>query len=223
MSDAIQALIAWVSANPDWVYLLVFSVAFLESLAIVGGLVPGVSVLLAVAGLIGAGQVSLWPALGSAVVGAVLGDQCSFWLGRRYRAKLWTLWPLSKNPSLVVHSRQFFAKHGGKSIVIGRFIGPIRAIVPAMAGMSQMSPGYFSVMNLLSALAWAPAYLLPGVAFGHYLHDAQYSLFVILAVAAFGVLITLWLYKKAGREPEIQPQQQTKQKPAQAEAKPADD
>jgi hypothetical protein len=107
-----------------------------------------------------------------AAIGAVAGDGLSYWLGRHFDKQLRSIWPFTKHPDLIPRGEQFFHKHGGKSVLFGRFIGPIRPIIPAIAGIMHMNPYHFYFVNILSALTWAPIVLLPGVVFGSSLHLA---------------------------------------------------
>lgn len=196
MAESFQQLLAWVSANPGWAGVVVFLMAFAESLAIVGMIVPGVAILFAVGALIGSGALDFWQMVAWAVTGAVAGDGLSFWLGKKYQRQLTGIWPFSKHPVMLERGIRFFNKYGGKSVVIGRFFGPVRAVIPLVAGMMEMPAGHFLFANVLSALAWAPAYLLPGMAFGASLELASEVALrlVILLVALVGSLWFLgWL------------------------------
>ena len=161
-----QPLFAWLAAHPGWAGLGVFLIAFGESLALVGLIVPGTVLMFGVGALIAVGAVGFWPAVGWAFAGAVAGDAVSFWLGRRYGGRLRGVWPLSRHPELLDKGVGFFRRHGGKSVLLGRFFGPVRPVIPAVAGMLHMAPGRFLAFNVASALLWAPAYLLPGIALG---------------------------------------------------------
>lgn len=143
-----------------------FVVALSESLAVIGLVVPGATVMLAAGALIALGAMSFWTTTLLAVTGAIIGDGISFWIGRRYRDQLRGVWPFRRHPDWLARGEAFFQRHGGKSVAFGRFVGPVRAFVPIVAGMLGMPPATFYTMNVLSALAWAPAYLLPGMAFG---------------------------------------------------------
>lgn len=196
----LHGFLDWLTLNPHWGGGVIFAVALAESLAIVGILVPGVALLFGLATLIGTDVLPLWPMLLWATAGAIIGDQLSFWLGWRFKQKLWRIWPLSRYPALVVKSEQFFARHGGKGIVLGRFVGPIRPIIPALAGMSGMSYRYFTVVNVLSALVWAPVYLLPGAVFGASLQAfSQLQLmlaFGVIVLIGLGWLLVVWRSQK---------------------------
>ena len=170
--------------------------AFAESLAVVGMVVPGVAIMFAVGALIGSGALDFQLMVIWAVVGAVAGDGLSFWLGKRYQRQLTGMWPFSKHPAMLEKGIRFFQRYGGKSVVLGRFFGPVRAVIPLVAGMMNMSAGNFLFANILSALIWAPTYLLPGMAFGASMELASEVALrlVILLVALVGSLWFLgWL------------------------------
>src|SRR5690606_27242897 len=122
--------------------------------------------MLAAGALVGLDRLDLVPLLAASVAGAFIGDGASFWLGRRYRDRLEDMWPFRRHPAWLSRGRDFFVRHGGKSVILGRFIGPLWPLVPRAAGMLGMRPASFVAINFASALLWAPAYLLPGVVFG---------------------------------------------------------
>ncbi len=187
-----QALPEWVAQHALWTGVFVFVIAMAESLAIVGLILPGTMVMFAVGALVAAGGLSFWTTSAWAVAGAVAGDGASYWLGRHYRMRLRTFWPFRAYPSLTNRGVDFFHRHGGKSVALGRFIGPLRPVVPAVAGMLGMPVIEFTVVNVLSALAWGPLYLLPGMAFGASLGLAA-EIAGRLAVFLVLILVLLWL------------------------------
>ncbi|WP_294041979.1 VTT domain-containing protein [Thiolapillus sp.] len=196
MAETFQQLLAWVSANPGWAGAVVFLMAFAESLAMVGMVVPGVAIMFAVGALIGSGALDFRVMVLWAVIGAVAGDGLSFWLGKKYQRQLTGMWPFSRHPAMLDKGIQFFQRYGGKSVVLGRFFGPVRAVIPLVAGMMNMPATNFVFANVLSALIWAPAYLLPGMAFGASMELASEVALrlVILLVALVGSLWFLgWL------------------------------
>ena len=166
MAELFQQLLEWVNLHPAWANTIIFLVAMAESLAIIGLIVPGVVIMFGIGALIASDAIAFWPALGWAVAGAITGDSFSFWLGHHYRERLRSLWPFNKHPVSLNRGIAFFDKYGGKSVAIGRFFGPVRAVIPLVAGMMGMHPLRFVAANVLSALVWAPAYLLPGIVFG---------------------------------------------------------
>jgi len=136
---------------------MAFLFALAESLAVVGLVVPGAAVMIVAGALIAMGGLHFWPVLLLAVAGAILGDGVSFWLGHRYRDQLRSRWPFYRHPAWLARGERFFYRHGGKSILFGRFVGPVRPIVPLVAGMLGMRAAAFYTMNVLSAMLWAPA------------------------------------------------------------------
>ena len=199
LGESLQSLLAWVVANPHWIGLLLFLVAFLESLALIGFVMPGAVILFASGGLVASGAYPLGDALLYATLGAILGDGLSYWLGRHYQQQLRCFWPLCRYPDVLSRGEQFFFRHGGKSVALGRFVGPIRAVVPAVAGMMGMSPLRFYTVNILSAIVWAPAYILPGVVFAASLSlaaEAAGRLVVLLLLLAIVMLFSLWLLRR---------------------------
>lgn len=165
METGLQILLQAISAHPAAVYALLFTAALAESLAIIGLAVPGVLIMLGAGALIAQGMLSFWPACLLAIAGATLGDGLSYWLGRHCGSRLHALWPFSRHPAPLARGIAFFARHGTKSILLGRFVGPVRALVPLVAGMLRMPTRHFVLANLASAAIWAPLYLAPGMFF----------------------------------------------------------
>ncbi|TCS64096.1 bifunctional DedA family/phosphatase PAP2 family protein [Varunaivibrio sulfuroxidans] len=192
MNLYIHHLVSWVGAHPNWSGLVVVLIAFSESLAIVGLIVPGSVTMFAVGALVAAGALNLWSTLAWAALGAALGDGASYWLGHRFHEQIRGWWPFSRYPGILQRGEAFFTKHGGKSVLMGRFVGPVRPVIPVVAGMMGMAPGRFFVVNIISALGWAPAYLMPGVVFGASLALAG-QVAGRLAVLLGGIVLVTWL------------------------------
>lgn len=152
--------------QPDWLLLSTALIALIESLAFAGIIVPGVALLFAAATLAGQQQVALPALLVSAYIGAITGDIMSYWLGRHAAPFVRNHWPFNRNPDWLKRGEVFFQRHGSYSVVLGRFIGPIRPVIPFIAGTLGMKPSLFISLNLASALIWAPVYILPGYLIG---------------------------------------------------------
>src|SRR5436305_8298746 len=162
MDDVAQPLLDFVQAHSGWAALVMFITAFGESFAFISLLFPGTTVLIAAGTLLSDGTLPYASILVGAVLGAVLGDSVSYWLGHSFGGGIGRLWPFSRHPDLLSRSILFFERHGGKSVFIGRFFGPIRAVIPLAAGIMQMPRGRFWLANVISALVWAPMLLLVG-------------------------------------------------------------
>lgn len=164
--NLVDTLQTW-APSPTMLLFVVAAISLLESLALVGLVLPGVVLLTAAASLAGHQEVMMIPLLAAAFIGAVIGDGLSFWLGYTQREKVSSLWPLSRYPHWLEGGQAFFDRYGTLSILVGRFVGPIRPVIPLIGGMMKMSPRLFFMANLVSALLWAPAYVLPGYLLGH--------------------------------------------------------
>jgi membrane protein DedA with SNARE-associated domain len=146
----------------NWAFPFAFLVAFAESFAFVSLIVPGSAILALAGALVPSGRLDLWPLLLGAVLGGVLGDATSYWIGWYYGARVRRFWPFSRYPALLARGLAFADRHGGKSIFIGRFFGPVRAIIPLAAGMMIVPPLRFWAANIGSAVLWAPVVIAPG-------------------------------------------------------------
>lgn len=151
-------------ANAEWGGTILFLVAFAEGLAFAGLFVPGVLILSGAGALVAAGILDFWAAYLAIASGAVLGDAVSYWLGRHFSGRIERLWPFSRRPEMLGKGKAFFDRHGGKSVFLARFVGPLRAVVPITAGMMAMPHRHFQTFNVLSALIWAPLLMSPGMA-----------------------------------------------------------
>ncbi len=166
MHDVILQLTTWIAAHPNGAGLIIFFSSFAESLAFVGLIMPGTVLMLATGALIAAGSLAFIPTMIWAICGAVLADGLSFWLGLHFKQHIRAFPLFRRFPTMLERGEIFFRRHGGKSVFLGRFIGPIRPVIPLVAGMMGMGQVRFTIYNIFSALVWAPAYLLPGMAFG---------------------------------------------------------
>lgn len=188
-------LTAWLSANPGWLSLALFATAFIESLAIAGILVPGVAFLFTISVMAGQIDMPLMAALTWAGLGAIAGDTVSFAIGRLFQGRLTTVWPLSRYPGLIHKAEVFFHLHGGKSVIIGRFVGPLRPVIPLIAGALLMPWRRFLPFNVGSAIGWAPVYILPGFLVGNALaSEVQPPAHVYLVTgSSFAILAAIYL------------------------------
>ena len=192
MNDYFESLLQWISQYPDQAGWVIFAVACIESLAIVGAIVPGAIILFGAGALIGSGVLNFWDSCLWAIAGAIVGDGLSFMLGQRfeYLSNRWR-W-LRIRPDYLQQGIDFFQRYGDISIALGRFLGPTRAIVPLAAGMLQMSTRRFYIANILSAIVWAPAYLAPGILLGQSFQQDDWR-FILLIFLLMSTLILVWL------------------------------
>ena len=171
MASFIDPLIAFVSAHAWLAYLTLFLAALLEAVPIVGSVIPGSTIILALSALVPGGELKLWAVLAAAIAGAMVGDGSAFWIGHRSQREILNVWPLRNYPGVVAQSEAFFHSRGALAVFFARFVPPIRAFVPITAGALGMPPLRFYAVNIPAILVWAAAHVLPGVLAISALHE----------------------------------------------------
>ncbi len=161
-NDMAAAVLDFMQLHAAWTVPATFIIAFAESLAVVSLFVPATVMLVGIGALASSGIVGFAEVFAAGVAGAVLGNTISYWVGDRFKHSLEGSWPFRKRPDLLERGHSFFAQHGGKSVFIGRFFGPTRAVIPLIAGMTQMPKQRFLAANVLSALLWVLLSISPG-------------------------------------------------------------
>ncbi len=188
---------------------VVFAVAFLESFAFIGLVVPGAAFAVTAGWLASRGVYSLGPLMVSGSAGAVLADVASFYLARHYGEAILRWNVLSRYRSMVDQGRIFFSRHGGKSVFLGRFVGMVRPVVPFLAGLLDMNPATFWVYALSSGILWGVAYIGGGYFFGESWKSVESWLgwigWLVLAVALLCYLFRSRLVGPGQGEREKQP------------------
>jgi len=187
-------LIAFIKANPDWAMGVVAVTAFGESFAFLSLLFPGTAILVAAGGLVSAGAIPFFSTAAAGIVGGVLGDAISFWLGRKFGPLLPRIWPFNRRPEMLDRGIEFFRRYGGASVFIGRFFGPLRAVVPLAAGIMRMPSPLFYAANIASAIIWAPALVLSGALIARSILGSGHAETAALAIAGAGLVAAAIIY-----------------------------
>ena len=205
--DDLQEILADVSeALGAWTYLLVGAFAFLETGAFVGLVVPGETTMLLGGAVAGQGAVDVYLLMGIAWFSAWAGDTTSFFLGRR----LGRSFVLRRGPRVGITKERFerveayFERHGGKTILIGRFISLVRALAPFIAGSSGMKYRAFVPYSILGTGIWSILHILIGYFFSRSIEEAAryagrgfFILGTLIALIVGGVVVYRFL-----RQPE---------------------
>ncbi|HDR8857472.1 TPA: LssY C-terminal domain-containing protein [Burkholderia territorii] len=186
MSDTIHAWLGAIGAHPALVLAIVFATACAEAIALIGTVVPAGAVMFAAGTLIGAGALDAWTAIGVAAAGAIVGDGISYELGRRYRGAIRNGWVRLGYADAYARGEQFVLRHGIKSIVLARFLAPVRAVVPVVVGCATLPRRSFYPVNIVSALVWAPVHVAPGILFG-----ASAALAAAISVRVAAILLVV--------------------------------
>jgi membrane protein DedA with SNARE-associated domain len=191
----IDSLAEMVAGNPNQAMLVAFLAAIIEAVAILGTVVPGTAILMAVACAAALTGQSMLPFLGLAIAGAIIGDLVSFWFGARYRNRLRTVWPFSRHPAMMESAVRFFNRYGMASVAMCRFIPVLRSTVPLVAGMADMPPRRFVLANVASAFLWAPAHIYPAQMAGlslERLRDGDWQDAAFWGVLVLGCIAAAW-------------------------------
>jgi len=174
-----------------WTYALVGLMAFLETGAFVGLIAPGETVVMAAGVIAGQGEIDLLPLIGLVWVCAVLGDTTSFFIGRR----LGRPWLERYGPKVkITHERLeqvegYFDRYGGRTILIGRFIGLVRALAPFIAGSSGLAYKRFIPYSIVGCGLWATAFSVIGYLFWRSFDKVAHL--VGQAIFGFGVTVAV--------------------------------
>lgn len=195
MAQDFQDWLQWAAQHPGWVLLFGCLLGFVEALALIGIFIPGILLLFMLGAVVG-WDPGLLAGLSAAVaVGAMLGDGLSYWLGLRYSSRIHSWGLLRRNPHWLGAGEDFFLRHGGRSVFIARFLGPLRPVVPLVAGSLGMRPAAFVPRMVIACLLWAPLMLLPGALFGESLElAAEFGgrLTLLLLVVVAGLWLIAW-------------------------------
>lgn len=191
MGQWLETLTQWLAGHPQWLGLALLIVACMECLAVVGLIIPGTVLVFAIAVLAGSGVLSLGETLLLGFIGGLIGDLLSYALGRRYHQGIRSLRGLRDHPEWLVQAEHYFQRYGVASLLVGRFIGPLRPMLPMTAGMLDMPFGRFLLVSLCAAAGWSMAYLLPGWSAGAAIRLPLEEGFWSEAGIVVGALLTL--------------------------------
>lgn len=173
------------------IYLLIFLLAIVESLPLVGIILPGSIILMALGFASASGYIDPFLVYTLFLIGSMIGDSVGFFAG----SKGVTLF--RKDNSLIISGKDFMERHGAKSIFLGRFIGPIRPILSLVAGTLETPVIKFFVKNILAAAVWLLLYMGLGYYFGHaWKIIAVWSTRVSIVLGAILIFIIIWWFIK---------------------------
>ena len=189
---------AFIERHRVWAGPVLGLITFGESMVFVGAFFPATALMVVAGGLAAAGVLHPVPVLLWCIAGAVGGDAVSYWLGRRAGPAAWRHPLMRPRRKAVARARLFFRRYGVASIFLCRFMGPVRAFVPLIAGVTAMKSARFQLANLGSALVWVPVMLAPGyfAAKGVNLGFAKNPLLGLALVAAVLAVFT-WGWRRS--------------------------
>ena len=151
----------------QWVYGILFAVVFCETGLVVTPFLPGDSLLFAAGTLAGAGALDPWVLGVTLLAAAILGDAVNYFIGRFFGAKVLSKPRRFVRADHIARTEAFYARHGGKTIILARFVPFARTFAPFVAGVIRMDPVRFLVFNVTGAVLWVGLFVGGGVWFGN--------------------------------------------------------
>ncbi len=207
LGDFIQILLhldqhlAWfVQQYGAWVYALLFLIIFCETGLVVTPFLPGDSLLFVAGTLAAVGGMDPVMLMAALTIAAILGDTVNYWIGHLLGDRVLAAERLRfiKRQHLE-RTQQFYARHGGKTIILARFVPIVRTFAPFVAGVGRMAYGHFLAYNVVGAILWVVGLVLAGYFFGNLPAVKDNLTLVILGIVFVSVLPVLFEYLRHAR------------------------
>lgn len=177
-----------VSSYGGFVYLFLFLVVFLETGVVVAPFLPGDSLLFAAGAVASRGGLNVFILIVVFISASILGDMVNYWVGRFFGEKMLARYPRLVKPIYIERTRDFFARYGGKTIVLCRFVPMIRTIAPFLAGAGEMSYKKFTYYNVMGAVLWVFIFVPAGYFFANLPFVEENFTLVLLGVIFVSLL-----------------------------------
>ena len=188
----------FVAAHGAWVYALLFVIIFIETGLVIWPFLPGDSLLFVTGALAAAGGMDISLVMTVLIVAALTGDNCNYWIGRfvgprvfHYERSRWF------NPQHLARAHSFYERHGGKTIVLARFIPIVRTYVPFVAGIGSMPYARYIGWCVIGAFAWVLSVCLLGYFFGNIPAVKKNLTVVIVLIVLVSISPGLFAWLKA--------------------------
>ena len=183
-------------------YAILFLIIFCETGLVVMPLLPGDSLLFAAGAFAALGSFEVIPLILLLIVAAIAGDTVNYWIGARIGPRAFSGNVRFLKQEYLVRTTEFYEKHGGKTIVLARFIPIVRTFAPFVAGVGRMNYARFLAYNVIGAVVWVTLFTLAGFYFGNIPAVKDNFTLVILAIIGISVLpIAIEMVKSRRREP----------------------
>jgi membrane-associated protein len=184
------------------VYVALFAIVFAETGLLVGFFLPGDSLLFTIGVVCAGGDLSLGVVIGLLIAAAVIGDTTGYFLGRASGPRIFSR-PKSRlfNPAHLRETQEFYAKHGGKTLIYARFVPIIRTFAPFVAGVGSMPYSRFISFSIFGGIGWITFMTLLGYALGQIPIVQKYFDLVVLAIIALSLMPAAMQILKSRRNP----------------------
>lgn len=183
-----QHLVALIGAYGYWVYGILFLIIYGETGLVVMPFLPGDSLLFVVGALAATGALDVQWVIVLLMAAAFLGDNTNYWIGHFLGPKVFTAQSRWFNRRHLDKTEAFYAKHGGKTVLLARFLPIIRTFAPFVAGIGRMRYGRFVLFSILGAVAWINSLVLAGYFFGNIPLIKNNLTLVILGIVALSFM-----------------------------------
>jgi membrane-associated protein len=180
-----------------WVYAILFAIIFSETGFVVTPFLPGDSLLFVAGAIAATGEMNLWLLLGLLAVAAVLGNTVNYAIGRWLGKHLTTRASRWLNQKHLDKAHEFYERHGGKAVVISRFLPIVRTYVPFVAGMALMTPRQYTLYNVAGGVLWVGSLTLAGYFFGNIPWVKGNLTAIILGIIVVSLLPLVYAFVKS--------------------------
>ena len=194
-----------------WTYAILFSIIFMETGLVVTPFLPGDSLLFAAGTFAGMGSLNVWILFISLSFAAIIGDTVNYWIGHYIGPRAFSGNVRFLKKEHLDRTHAFYEKHGGKTIILARFIPIIRTFAPFVAGIGAMSYGHFISYNIIGGVLWVGIFVFFGYFFGNLPFVQEHFSLVVIAIILISVMPGVYEFlkerslakSKAKAEPEL--------------------
>ncbi|HET7731193.1 MAG TPA: DedA family protein [Usitatibacter sp.] len=197
-------LLEWVAEYGVWIYAILFAIIFSETGFVVTPFLPGDSLLFVAGAIAATGEMNVHLLFALLTLAAILGNSVNYaigrWLGRTFFREKGSKW---LNPRHLEKAHAFYEEHGGKAVVISRFLPIVRTYIPFVAGMAAMQARLFTLYNVAGALLWVGSLAYAGYFFGNIPWIKGNLTAIILGIIAVSLLplVIAYVRAKMGKSP----------------------
>ena len=196
-------LAALVAAYGPWIYLILFLIVFCETGLVVTPFLPGDSLLFVAGTLAATGGMNAHALVATLIAAAILGDTVNYAVGRHLGLSLFERFPRLLKQSYLDKTHAFYERHGGKTIILARFVPIVRTFAPFVAGVGTMGYRHFLAYNVIGGVLWVASFTYAGYLFGNLpavKSNLEYLIFGIIFVSLLPGIIEIWRHKRLARK-----------------------